>query len=264
MARIVAHDSSTSHHDAQSFDIFDDKSLTPVKHVHVDANIDVLKELSHGQSQSRLTPPTGESVVGSPLAKSPRRDATTSPENSTAKAQSNRRTIRARRPQIDSDTFEPLVAVPEETSSLIEIEQDIVAASAATKDDEVKGSHKKLDQGHSPGVLGPKSALERQVEKHLAGQFEWIMTYPADAKSPTAGGSQDSQDGHNSGSESKGSIYGCNLLPVRRRRTSQTGADITTDIYTLLATPLNKDSYTTGQMMDGTRTTDGPISLAMS
>ncbi|KAG8413491.1 hypothetical protein J3459_015374 [Metarhizium acridum] len=167
MSRVVALNSSYRH-DAQSFDIFDDRALTPDKHVHVDAtgNIDVLKELSHGQSQNRVTP-AGEIVVGSPLAKSPGRD-TTSPGNKAAKAQNNRRASRARRPQIDSETFEPLGAVPEETSSLIEPEENLVAISPATKDDKVKGSHAKVNEDHPPGILDSESALEEQVEKHLA------------------------------------------------------------------------------------------------
>ncbi|KAK9437511.1 carboxylesterase family protein [Metarhizium brunneum] len=253
MSRAVALNSS-HRHEAQSFDIFDDRSLTPDKHAHVDAtgNSDVLKELSHGQSQNRVTPAV--------LAKSPRRDPT-SPENKAAKAQSNRRASRARRPQIDSETFEPLGAVPEETSSLIDPEENLVAISPATKDDKVNGYHTKLNEDHLPAILDPKSALEGQVEKHLAGQFEWIMTYPAEASSQTANGPQDE---YNAGSESRSQLYGCNLLPVRRRRTSQTGSGIATDIYTLLATPLNKDSYPTPQTMDGTRSADSLVSLAMS
>lgn len=87
------------------------------------------------------------------------------------------------------------------------------------------------------------------------------MTYPAEASSQTASCSQDQQK---TGSESGGTLYGCNLLPVRRRRTSPTGNEVTADIYTLLATPLNKDTYPLGQKMDDSKVTGSPMSVAMS
>ncbi|OAA41326.1 hypothetical protein NOR_05404 [Metarhizium rileyi] len=260
MARAMAHTSS-HHHAAQTFDIFDDRPLTPGKHVHVDAtgSSDALKELSLGQSQKKAAPAAG-SVVESLLVKSVQRNSA-SPENKTDKTQSSGRASRCRRPQLDLETFQPLGAVPEETSSLIGIEEDLIVISPPTRSGKGKGeggSFAKLNEDHSLGVLEARSALEGQVEKHLAGQFEWIMAYPAEASSQTAG---DSRDEHNKGGESGSKLYGCNLLPVRRRGTSQTGTEITTDMHTFLATPLSKDSYPTGQKMDGTRAAvDRPIS----
>lgn len=134
----MAHGSS-HRNGAQSFDIFnEDWSLTKDKHVTATAGRrnDVLRELSHGQSQSRVTP-ASDFAAGSPLTKSPQRDLT-SPENKTLKTQSAKRPVRVRRPQVDAETFEPLGAVPEETSSLID-EDNLVADSPTVTHGEVKG-----------------------------------------------------------------------------------------------------------------------------
>lgn len=130
---------SSHRNGAESFDIFnEDWSLTKDKHVTVAAGgrSDVLRELSHGQSQSRVTP-ARDLAVGSPLAKSPQRDLA-SPENKTLKPRSDKRPARVRRPQVDAETFEPLGAVPEETSSLID-EDNLAAASPTVSHGDAKG-----------------------------------------------------------------------------------------------------------------------------
>ena len=91
-------------------------------------------------------------------------------------------------------------------------------------------------------------SLQDQVAKHLAGQFEWIMTYAAEAKSQAFGSS--CKDDHSSAVSHDYRLYGCNLLPVGRRGVAQHSAEPSTDIYTLLATPLTQDSFPSPPMSD--------------
>jgi hypothetical protein len=107
----------------------------------------VLRELSQGQSQRRVTPAIG-SVIGSSLAKGPRRDAA-SPNSRTPKTPAHRRPTRIRRPQVNAEIFEPLGPVPEETSSLLESEENLIAISPLVKPSAVNGESQYLPFLHT-------------------------------------------------------------------------------------------------------------------
>ncbi|KAG5990998.1 hypothetical protein E4U43_004139, partial [Claviceps pusilla] len=96
------------------------------------------------------------------------------------------------------------------------------------------------EQPMLPPTAASNLSLEEQVDKHLAGQFEWIMTYP------TGAGSRAAEDGiakPEGGISSTTALYGCNMLPARRQqRATQTSAEPSTDVFALLATPLTGDS----------------------
>lgn len=87
------------------------------------------------------------------------------------------------------------------------------------------------------------------------------MTCPAETSSQTASWSRDE---HKTKIHSVGKLYGCNLLPARRRRTSPTKPGFATDVYKLLATPLDLDSYSNNQKMDGPKAINSPVSVGMS
>lgn len=104
-------------------------------------------------------------------------------------------------------------------------------------------------QGQHPlTALDADCDVQEQIEKHLAGQFEWLITYPAPAGSAANHGSHD-EDNLQSVSESL--VYGCNFL--RRKQQSsfaehrETGHD-SADTYAFLATPLKADAYTLSDM----------------
>lgn len=84
-------------------------------------------------------------------------------------------------------------------------------------------------------------ALHNQVEKHLAGQFEWVMTSPAGASCEKASHPGSS---HGKGTAAQPRLYGCNLLPARCHNESQQlrlTEESSTDTFTLLATRLDRE-----------------------
>lgn len=119
-----------------------------------------------------------------------------------------------RRPPIDCKTFEPLYAVLEKTS----FEAEAPAPASRT------------DAEHPLKALDADCNVEEHIEKHLAGQFEWLITYPApgDADAPPGPASEDV-------------VYGCTFLRRNQRRTSSDDAHPgphAANSYTLLATPI--------------------------
>ncbi|RDA87231.1 hypothetical protein CP532_2544 [Ophiocordyceps camponoti-leonardi (nom. inval.)] len=117
-----------------------------------------------------------------------------------------RRSARHRRPPVECETFEPLDAVIEEP------DQEI---SFVVEDQQPPRTLASL------GQQNPK--IPDQVAKHLAGQFEWLMMYPA----PTA-----ADHGH-PGQRQK-MVYGCNFL---RRKPACDGSG-SRDRYCFVASPL--------------------------
>ncbi|KZZ96877.1 hypothetical protein AAL_04106 [Moelleriella libera RCEF 2490] len=149
---------------AQHFNIWDEsgpppngrRSWTPTR-----PEDDVLQELSDANGQSRGDPVVAHaSPHASDLAKSLFSDAS---------AHFPRRTSRAHRPQLSSETFEPLVSVPEETSSILE--SDTTLKCPSRQPSETHDFKDISDQGFE--ILSSESiemdiALHNQVEKHLA------------------------------------------------------------------------------------------------
>ncbi|KAG5916170.1 hypothetical protein E4U42_007784 [Claviceps africana] len=207
---------------------------------------DVLRELSRGKSQSRAVPII-DAAASSP-AKSPRRESLRIEAKSTKCQAVVRFTPRAQRPQAHAEVFEPLVAVPEEAASLAETRDAVASPSPAEAGEEnpaaaaaaATPSPSHLERQMLLPTATSNLCLEEQVEKHLAGQFEWIMTYPAGAGSRAVGDGITKRDGQAS---STATVYGCNMLPARRRQSaSQTPSELSTDVFTLLATALTGDS----------------------
>ncbi|KAG6005953.1 hypothetical protein E4U21_007517 [Claviceps maximensis] len=194
----------------------------------------VLRELSKGKSQSRAIPVVD--VAASLPVKSPRRERPRL-ETKPIKCQAVRFSPRIQRPQAHAETFEPLVGVPEESSSLMGIPDNFASPSTAEA-----ATTSRPHEEQNMLLLNAVSdlSLEEQVEKHLAGQFEWIMTYPTGAGSCAAGDGIAQPKGESS---STIVVYGCNMLPARQQqRAPQTPAELSTDVLTLLATTLTQDS----------------------
>ncbi|KAG6122340.1 hypothetical protein E4U14_007806 [Claviceps sp. LM454 group G7] len=224
----------------QGFAIFDDGSpVSKAKHTNWTAAADsaVLRELSKGKIQSRAVPVLD--AAASPLTKSPRRESSCL-EVKPTKAESVRFTACDQQSQAHSESFEPLVAVPEE-SSLIEIETgDATAVQSPAKSGENRVISPQLDEARQIHLITePNLSLEEQVDKHLAGQFEWIMEYPAGV-APLVAADGIVQPGQ--GPSSTNTVYGCNVLPVRRQQGAYQTAELSTDMFTILATELTKDS----------------------
>ncbi|KAG5921843.1 hypothetical protein E4U61_006175 [Claviceps capensis] len=224
----------------QGFAIFDDGSPVPKdKHATWTAAADsaVLRELSKGKIQSRTVPVLD--AAASPLIKSPRRGSPCL-EVKPTKAESVRFTACDQQSQAHSESFEPLVAVPEE-SSLVEIETgDAMAVQPPAKSGEAQVTSSQLDEARQMLlVTEPNLSLEEQVDKHLAGQFEWIMEYPVGVASRVT---EDGIVQPGQGPSSTNAVYGCNVLPVRRQQGISQTAELSTDMFTILATELTKDS----------------------
>ncbi|KAG5952989.1 hypothetical protein E4U53_007274 [Claviceps sorghi] len=227
------------------FAIFDDCGPAS-KHEHsatirtASSAPDVLRELSKGKSQIRAVAIT-DAAASSP-AKSPRRESPRIEAKST-KCQAVRFAPRAQRPQAHADVFEPLVAVPEESASLAETRDAVASPSPAEAGENqvaATSSQPHQEQQMLLSTAASNLSLEEQVEKHLAGQFEWIMTYPTGTGSHAVGDGITNRKGQVS---STTAVYGCNMLPARPRQSaSQTSSELSTDVFALLATALTKDS----------------------
>ncbi|KAJ4326921.1 hypothetical protein N0V84_002646 [Fusarium piperis] len=132
-----------------------------------------------------------------------------------------------RRPQLDSDTFEPLDAVLEE-STILSIPRS--AATAGSPSSLSQQSHRVInDENHPLLNFEAGTSPQQRYQDHLAGQFDWLLACPAPVSYASDHGSSD--DGEN---ETK--VYGCNLLS---RETLPNSSTIpSTDTFSLLATPL--------------------------
>lgn len=93
-------------------------------------------------------------------------------------------------------------------------------------------------------------AVQHQIAKHLAGQFEWLVsslpgTYTAS--------NQDSSQRKGTSRGASTLVYGCNMLPCKPRNTANVrlrGDNQQTDNYLLLATPLPEGTITPEQLQN--------------
>ncbi|KAM0559370.1 hypothetical protein ACHAPJ_004394 [Fusarium lateritium] len=147
-----------------------------------------------------------------------------------------------RRPTVDSDTFEPLDAV---------LEESIVSgvSATATTNDSLPLSADQLSSKANPIAshpltnTKPQTPTQLQFQNHLAGQFEWVLSFSAPAGHANDHGSHDHGDNDRHDAETK--VYGCNLLSRQPRSFSPGPPNSTNeaDIFTLLATPLMVNEY---------------------
>ncbi|KAG5968279.1 hypothetical protein E4U58_001921 [Claviceps cyperi] len=224
----------------QGFAIFDDGSpISKDKDTTWTAAADsaVLGELSKGKVQSRAVPVLG--AAASPLTKYLRRESPCLKVKPT-KAESVRFTACDQQSQAHSESSGSLVAVPEESSLVVIETGDAMAVQSPAKSDENRVTSSQLDEARQMLLITESNlSLEEQVDKHLAGQFEWIMEYPAGVASRVA---TDGIVQPGQGPSSINAVYGCNVLPVRRQQGASQTAELSTDMFTILATELTKDA----------------------
>lgn len=110
------------------------------------------------------------------------------------------------------------------------------------------------------------SAIEYQVEKQLAGQFDWVITCPAPNKPP------DNQDvgSASHGNSRRGNealVFGCNLLRRAHQTASSTGCgneDYAADSYTFIATPLKENNALLNPPTKGSRDLECQVAMTVS
>ncbi|QUC17051.1 uncharacterized protein UV8b_01292 [Ustilaginoidea virens] len=197
MARIMAHHNNTSQ--SLSFDILSEES-PPSNLRHSTATTtsslkgdEVLRELSDGQIQSRITStrsPVSPLGCASPSAKSPSK-VSTIPDSGQAKPQTFRRSIRLQRPQADCETFEPLVAVPEESSSIVEtsdLDATTPVTAAAVLPTVVPDGAAAVCHGTGSSETADSTpSLQDQVAKHLAATPLTQDSFPSPPMSDSRG-----------------------------------------------------------------------------
>lgn len=86
-------------------------------------------------------------------------------------------------------------------------------------------------------------SLKHQVEKHLAGQFEWLISYPAHASKANAGASLSFES--NCAPSPAGVVYGCNLVLCKPKSVSlqrSPGRHQAANSFTFLATPISGET----------------------
>ncbi|KAI8687738.1 hypothetical protein NCS55_00025900 [Fusarium keratoplasticum] len=164
----------------------------------------------------------------SPLyAQAPDSFLTKDVEGGTVKSRSSLSRGFRRRPQVDSDTFEPLDVVLEE-STLLSIPKS--AATVGSPSSLSQQSRRLInDENHPLLNFKVEESPHQRYQDHLAGQFDWLLACPAPVGYASDHGSSD--DGEN---ETK--VYGCNLLS--RETLPNSSAIPSTDTFSLLATPL--------------------------
>ncbi|KAL7761109.1 hypothetical protein ACKLNR_007644 [Fusarium oxysporum f. sp. zingiberi] len=138
-----------------------------------------------------------------------------------------------RRSLIDSDSFELLDAVPEES---IESSDSDTAPSGPS----ALISHKLRSPGttvNSHPLLDAEPQIGHNLESHLAGQFEWLLAFPVPASTAKDHGSSD--DSENDRHDVEIAVHGCTLLSRRPDPAGNSEADV----LNLLATPLIAEEY---------------------
>ncbi|KLO86682.1 uncharacterized protein LW94_14586 [Fusarium fujikuroi] len=138
-----------------------------------------------------------------------------------------------RRSLVDSDSFELLDAVPEESIESSDSDTAPSGPSALT-------SHKLPSPGttvYSHPLLNAEPQIGHNLESHLAGQFEWLVAFPVPASTSKDHGSSD--DSENDRHDVELAVHGCTLLSRRPGPAGNSKADV----FNLLATPLIAEEY---------------------
>lgn len=255
------------------FDIFDEGHKSPVSSRKSSKQApELLQSLSVTHSQNTQSPTYSPGDPSSLIAHLEKFHIATPPEANSVKVNLNSRRYH-RRPAIEAETFTPLDIVEEETSTLLDLDDSLTANSpcaaasrslwtcasqSASRSTSILGdcatprlTLNNADEAHSD--IHPLSNEEfdynvrEQLQKHLAGQFEWLITYPA-SSSLVADQNSQVDDGSSDTtvvtSGSKRVVFGCNLLSHRPSSASeeQNAPDPLANIYTLVATRLEGDA----------------------
>ncbi|KPM43339.1 hypothetical protein AK830_g3213 [Neonectria ditissima] len=211
----------------------------------------LLQELSISQVQNTPIAPLAPQSHDDPGLKPSSYTIHTTGINVNANAKHSSRGLRRRGP-IDSAVFEPLDAVLEE-SVIAPTSITAVACAAAPTEAAPANAVRLVADPHSPQATAsdihplllaadPDCSNRQQIEKHLAGQFEWLLSCPAPASSAKDQRFFTSDDDR----RKRGTVvFGCNLLSRKRRSPSRktTTACPLANTYTLIATPLEGDAY---------------------
>ncbi|KAF9771936.1 hypothetical protein IL306_010405 [Fusarium sp. DS 682] len=137
-----------------------------------------------------------------------------------------------RRSLIESDTFEPLDVVPEES---------IESSDCDTTPNELSPSnaHDLPFQGtnYKSHPLFDAVPIGHNCENYLAGQFEWLLAFPVPARTTKDHGSSDDSD--NDRHDVETTVYGCSLISRHPDPIGNPGADV----FNFVATPLIAEEY---------------------
>ncbi|KAH8178225.1 carboxylesterase family protein [Sarocladium implicatum] len=151
-----------------------------------------------------------------------------------------------RRPTLEPDTFEPLGSVQEEPSWLgasDAVPQQHTADFAIIKHQARPTLSDNDENAHPLAYTGTNQPLATQIEKQLAGQFEWLISYPASARSTVEHHGDSPCEPFEDGVK-RDVVFGCNLL--RRKAGSASppngSGSLTADTFTFIATPLEGDA----------------------
>ncbi|KAJ6782877.1 hypothetical protein PWT90_09125 [Aphanocladium album] len=148
------------------------------------------------------------------------------------KAQIEQHVPRLQRPALSAQTFEPLAALDENSDTTF-TQSKLEATNSTTS--------------QTPTPTASEPTLQDQVQKHLAGQFEWLISCPAQASDVAT----HPPPLHNGGREHNGEVlFGCNLLHCASKSalTQSSTKQQPTNRVTLLATPISGIQTTSATM----------------
>ncbi|KAH6885781.1 hypothetical protein B0T10DRAFT_84453 [Thelonectria olida] len=153
------------------------------------------------------------------------------------------------RAPIDPFIFEPLDAVQEESTFLsgsASIHPGALTTVTRTAQETCPPTSQpqsysvNLNESHPLYAAFPERPKREQIQRHLAGQFEWLISCPATVSS--AKGHHTSEDDNDRATGTM--VYGCNLLSRQRQSAPQKGTPgcPLANSYTLIATPIEGDA----------------------
>ncbi|KAL6864441.1 hypothetical protein J3F83DRAFT_715730 [Trichoderma novae-zelandiae] len=147
-----------------------------------------------------------------------------------------------RRPAVDSETFEPLDSLREASALAINkhYHENTGPPSTRASQERFAEVYDLLKDTVAEG------SLWEQVQRHSAGQFEWLMTHlPSNNPSIHDSSSEESAAEH--GGDDK--VYVCNLV-LQKKREPHSDSECPLNSYWLLATPLQYSANWTVEMQE--------------
>lgn len=113
----------------------------------------------------------------------------------------------------------------------------------------------------------PDDSIEIQISNHLAGQFDWLISYPAVTPATVHGASHPDNGSKTVANSDRKTVFGCNLL-TRETRAGTNAVNVEHSVanrYTFLATPLEGGDahYRLSHIAQGSEGQEGEANMAL-
>ena len=252
----------TAHVASGSFDILEDieQPSAEVQNELVTDTAGVFNELHIDNCQNQSLSKQHSQEIGKICDQLSKLDVTDSAEPKSIKSNVLPQSTRWQRPAINQQTFEPLATLQEDVK-LTPKRAGKTAVEIHPKGNFFYPSNSisltltdmHLIDSETVDALQPiltGDAVQHQIAKHLAGQFEWLVSSLPGTYTTS---NQDSSERKGTSRHASTLVYGCNMLPCKPRNTANVrlrSDHQQTDNYLLLATPLPAGTITPEQLQN--------------